>query len=62
MRKGDISNDLPKRIIVIADTFLNYDLKVSKKFKVFPVTSKEIKYNRTMLSRLYVFAQNIGRR
>ena len=25
MRKGDISNDLPKRIIVIADTFLNYD-------------------------------------
>lgn len=60
MRKGDISNDLPKRIIVIADTFLNYDIKISKKFKVFPVTSKEVKYNRALLSRLYVFAQNVG--
>jgi hypothetical protein len=60
MRKGDISNDLPKRIVVIADTFLDYDIKISKKFKVFPVTSKDIKYNRALLSRLYVFAQNIG--
>jgi len=60
MRKGDISNDLPKRVIVIADTFLEYDVKISKKFKVFPVTSKEVKYNRSILSRLYVFAQNIG--
>ena len=60
MRKGDISNDLPKRIIVTADTFLDYDIKVSKKFKVFPVTSKDIKYNRALLSRLYVFAQNVG--
>ena len=60
MRKGDISNDLPKRIVVIADTFLDYDVKISKKFKVFPVTSKEVKYNRSILSRLYVFAQNIG--
>ena len=60
MRKGDISNDLPKRVIVIADTFLDYDVKISKKFKVFPVSSKETKYNRSILSRLYVFAQNIG--
>ena len=60
MRKGDISNDLPKRIVVIADTFLDYDVKISKKFKVFPVSSKETKYNRSILSRLYVFAQNIG--
>jgi hypothetical protein len=60
MRKGDISNDLPKRVVVTADTFLDYDVKISKKFKVFPVTSKEVKYNRSILSRLYVFAQNIG--
>lgn len=60
MRKGDISNALPKRVIVIADTFLDYDVKISKKFKVFPVSSKETKYNRSILSRLYVFAQNIG--
>ena len=60
MRKGDISNDLPKRIIVTADTFLDYDIKVVKKLKVFPITTKDIKYNRSLLSRLYVFAQNIG--
>jgi len=60
MRKGDISNDLPKRIVVIADTFLDYNVKISKKFKIFPVSSKETKYNRSILSRLYVFAQNIG--
>ena len=60
MRKGDISNDLPKRIIVTADTFLDYDIKVVKKLKVFPVTTKDIKYNRSLLSRLYVFAQNVG--
>jgi len=58
--KGDISNDLPKRVIVIADTFLDYDIKISKKLKIFPVTSKEIKYNRALLSRLYLFAQNVG--
>lgn len=60
MLKGDISNDLPKRVIVIADTFLDYDIKISKKLKIFPVTSKEIKYNRALLSRLYLFAQNVG--
>ena len=60
MRKGDISNDLPKRIIVTADTFLDYDIKVVKKLKVFPITTKDIKYNRSLLSRLYVFAQNVG--
>ena len=60
MLKGDISNDLPKRVIVIADTFLDYDIKVSKKLKIFPVTSKETKYNRALLSRLYLFAQNVG--
>jgi hypothetical protein len=58
--KGDISNDLPKRVIVLADTFLDYEIKIKKVLKVIPRTSKDIKFNRSILSRLYVFAQRVG--
>jgi hypothetical protein len=60
MYKGDISNDLPKRIIVTTDTFFDYDIAVKKILKVIPVASKEAKLNRTLLSRLYVYSQNKG--
>jgi hypothetical protein len=60
MLKGDISNDLPKRVIVLADTFLDYEIKIKKVLKVIPRTSKDIKFNRSILSRLYVFAQRVG--
>ena len=61
MRKGDISNELPKRVIILADTFVQMEMKITrKKFKVIPVTSTNIELNRTMLSRMYMFAQNIG--
>ena len=60
MYKGDISNDLPKRIIVTTDTFFDYDITVKKVLKVIPVASKEAKLNRTLLSRLYVYSQNKG--
>jgi hypothetical protein len=60
MLKGDISNDLPKRVIVLADTFLDYEIKIKKVFKFIPKTSKDIKFNRSILSRLYVFAQRVG--
>ena len=60
MRKGDISNELPKRVIVIADTFLDIEVTVKKVLKFFPVATKDMKINRTLLSRLYMFAQNIG--
>jgi hypothetical protein len=60
MLKGDISNDLPKRVVVLADTFLDYEIKIKKVLKVIPRTSKDIKFNRSILSRLYVFAQRVG--
>ena len=60
MQKGDISNDLPKRVIVLADAFLNVEVKsIKKRFKK-TVEDKEVTFNRTTLSRLYVFAQNMG--
>ena len=60
MRKGDISNELPKRVIVTADTFLDLEITVKKVLKFFPVATKDMKINRTLLSRLYMFSQNIG--
>ena len=60
MLKGDISNALPKRIVVISDTFVEYKVTVTKKYKVIPVTDREAKFNRTLLSRLYIYAQNVG--
>ena len=60
MLKGDISNDLPKRVIVLADSFLNVDVKTTKKRFRKATEDKEVTFNRTTLSRLYVFAQNMG--
>jgi hypothetical protein len=57
MRKGDISNELPKRVIVTTDTFLDIEIAVKKVLKVFPVSTKDTKINRSLLSRLYMFTQ-----
>jgi hypothetical protein len=60
MRKGDISNELPKRIIVISDTFIDYEITIKKKLKIIPIADKKATFNRSLLSRLYVYAQNVG--
>ena len=44
MKNGDISNELPKRVIVIADTFFKIEYAITKtKFKVFKSTEKKAK-------------------
>jgi predicted urease superfamily metal-dependent hydrolase len=60
MQKGDLSNELPKRVIVIADTFLDYEISMRKAFGLINVPKKEERINRALLSRLYLFAQNVG--
>jgi hypothetical protein len=60
MLKGDISNELPKRVIVVIDTFLDVEVSVKKQFKVIPVTKRTETFNRSILSRLYVFSQRVG--
>ena len=60
MRKGDISNDLPRRIIVTTDTFLTVEVTVKKKLKVFPVPSIDRKVNRQFLSWLYLYTTRTG--
>jgi hypothetical protein len=60
MLKGDISNELPKRVIVVIDTFLDVEVSVKKQFKIIPVTKRTETFNRSILSRLYVFSQRVG--
>ena len=60
MRNGDISNELPKRIIVVADVFLHVELTVKKKFKVIPIVQVDKTTRRDILSALYLFTTNKG--
>jgi hypothetical protein len=51
---------MPKRVIVLADAFLNLEVKTTKKRFRKAIEDKQVTFNRTTLSRLYVFAQNFG--
>jgi hypothetical protein len=60
LKNGDISNELPRRIIVVSDTFLTVELKIEKKFKFFPVPKVEKKIRRELLSFLYLYTTKNG--
>lgn len=60
MRNGDISNELPKRILVVADIFLTVELNVKKKYKLIPFVQVEKKVRRDVLSALYLYTTNRG--
>jgi len=60
LKNGDISNELPKRIVVVSDVFLTVELKVKKKFKFFPVPEVDKKIRRDILSYLYLYTTKNG--
>jgi len=60
MKNGDISNELPKRIIVLSDVFLQTELKVTKRFKILPVVKTDTNVNRQTLSQLYIYTTRKG--
>lgn len=60
MQNGDISNELPVRVIVTTDVFTQTEVKVQKKLKVFRVPKIEQSINRQMLSHLYIYTTRQG--
>jgi hypothetical protein len=60
MRHGDISNELPKRVLVVSDVFLMVELNVKKKYKLIPFVQVEKKIRRDILSSLYLYTTNRG--
>lgn len=58
MRNGDISNELPKRIIVITDVFLQTELKFKKRFGFIKLPDVEYTINRQLLSNLYLYTSS----
>ena len=60
MKNGDISNELPRRVVVVSDIFLNVELTIEKKFKFFPVPKVDKKIRRDILSYLYLYTTKNG--
>lgn len=58
MRNGDISNELPKRIIVTTDVFLKTELSLKKKFGILKLPEVEYSVNRPLLSQLYIYTSS----
>jgi hypothetical protein len=58
MRHGDISNELPRRVLVVSDIFLETKLVVKKKFKFIKVPELTQDLRRDILSRLYLYTVN----
>lgn len=60
MKNGDISNELPVRIIVTTDVFLQTEVKMQKKLKIFKVPKVEHSISRQVLSNLYIYTTRQG--
>lgn len=60
MKNGDISNDLPKRVIVVADVFVSKEVTSKKVFKFLPVPKVNYTVNRQVLSNFYLYTTRQG--
>jgi len=57
MQYGDISNDIPQRIIVTTDVFVLLETEVlPKKYKIFKQSRKKVSFKKEVLSQLFLWA------
>lgn len=55
MRYGDLSNEMPKRVLVNLDLFVNRKTRIEKKLKFIPVVKEEVMYDRMFLNKFYLY-------
>ncbi len=60
MKNGDISNELPKRILVTTDIIMDVEMTVKRKLLVIPSVKINKKFRRDALSYLYIFTTRAG--
>ena len=60
MRNGDISNELPRRILVTEDVFLIVELIPKKFLKIFTFSKASQKVRKDILSYLYLYTTKQG--
>lgn len=60
MQGNDISNAMPKRILVTSDVITDEYEDKKKVLGVIPVKTKKLEYNRLVLSHLYMVTVNRG--
>jgi hypothetical protein len=58
MRNGDISNELPKRVLVVSDVVIDIEVVFKKRLKVFKVPEFKKNLKRDVLSRFYLYTTN----
>lgn len=57
MQYGDISNNIPQRIIVTTDTFVLIEKEdLPRKYKLIKRTRKKVSFKKEVLSQLYLWA------
>lgn len=56
MYKGDLSNELTKRVLVTLDTIRVEEVEVGKVLLFIPKVKKNYKYDRQLISRMYLLA------
>lgn len=60
MKHGDISNELPKRMLVTTDVIMDVEISVKKKLLIIPTIKINKNFRRDVLSYLYIYTSRVG--
>jgi len=60
MYKGDLSNEMPRRVLVNADVLFIKFKRTTTKYKILKTHTEELKYDRLLLNKFYVYTTQVG--